>query len=77
MSYSVTKKDVQSPEAMEQFELMTVEKMKDIDGKEVQIPKSVGVFTREQLLGQKASLEEHLAEVQAKLDAIDALAKKE
>jgi|GEM_PF-3574224 len=57
----------------DRFELFIVETVKDIDGNEVQIPKSLGVFSKQDLQNQKASYEREIEEIDKKLNAINAL----
>lgn len=60
----------------EEFELFTVETAEDINGKQVQIKKSLGRFRLDQLESQKATLQEQIADIDEKIVAIKSIATK-
>ena len=66
-------KTVSAQVSNDQYELFVNETVTDVDGKEVVIPRSQGVFTETQLEAQKANYQSRIDEVDAKLSAIAAI----
>lgn len=55
------------------YEFFATEVVKDVNDKNVTIPKSIGWFTVEQLEREKADLEKRIADIDEKLTAISEL----
>lgn len=55
------------------YELFTTETIKDIDGNEVVVPRSVGQFSISQLENEKLNLQNAITEIDNKISAINGL----
>lgn len=61
------------PATPERYDFYTTETIKDVLGNDVQIPKLVGSYSLDELLKQKTSIEESLADVTVKIELINSL----
>lgn len=68
--FAEKKEDVVSSEY---YEIFTVEKVKDIDGNDVDIPRSLGQYSLVELENQKNSFLAEVAKLDEKIDIIKAL----
>lgn len=72
MSY-IAKKQNQEVVENGYYELFIQETVKDINDKEVIIPRSIGNFSIGQLNAEKSNLQNQIAEIDNKISAIEAL----
>ena len=79
MTYIVKKQEQPVPKTNpaplnpDRFELFTTEVMKDVNDKNVTIPRSLGFFTLENLTNDKKELQKRMDDIQEKIDTIQAL----
>jgi hypothetical protein len=77
MAYIVQKQEAMAQMMMpiqeERFELFAPETLKDVNGKTVTVPRSVGFHTVAQLEKHKANLLEQIADIDEKLATIKTL----
>jgi hypothetical protein len=72
MVYIARKEEVSpSPMNTGRYELMTTETIKDVNNRNVTIPRSLGFYSLEQLNNEKATLLERVTDLEAKIQAIN------
>jgi len=64
---------MQPTQPEKKYELFNSETVKDVNGKDVTIPKSIGWYSVTRLENEKLRLQEQIAEIENKLSAINAL----